>query len=346
LVEQVTVNHWVTGSSPVRGAIFSSLQGKLTMLKHWKPLQPGDSVSIIAPASKSAKDYLNKAQLLLEDWGLKPIISPSIFGSHPLSTSFANSDEARFEHLQEALFNPDIKAIWCLRGGYGSIRLIPFLDKLKTLPSIKLFIGFSDITLLHIYFQQMWRWCTVHGPAVTQALDQRITQEDSDILRQMILGEVSKIQINNLVPLNDNALVKKQLTSSIIGGNLTLITRSIGTPFAIHIKNKILLIEEVNESFRKLDGMLMQLKLAGYFQAENKPAAILLGDFNFTNEELAEKKEVELCLQAWAKEWNDADIPVLRRTGIGHAIGNCPIPLGSATRLELGNNPKITSFLL
>lgn len=308
----------------------------------WQPLKPGDSVKIIAPASAvSAAEQmleLENARALLTSWDLKPVIAPTIFQPNAIMSGLANSDDFRIQDLHSAIFDPSIAAIWCFRGGYGSIRLLQALDQWAPTTN-KLFIGFSDITLLHLYFNQRWQWATVHGPVIRQVVNDMVIPEDIASLKQLMFGMLPKIRIDNLIAMNEIAHQATTIEASLIGGNATLVNRTLGTPYAINIKNKILFLEDVEEPARKVDGMLYQMYLAGYFSQNNKPQAIILGDFSIKDD--AEKKDVTTVLQTWASVWNDLGIPVLSCEAIGHGNRNYPIPIGTKANLQLGQKPHL-----
>ncbi|MGE3920578.1 MAG: LD-carboxypeptidase [Gammaproteobacteria bacterium] len=123
-------------------------------------LKLGDSVEIIAPASRCTDQRLKDTMSLLTEWHLNPIISDTLFAPDLLC---ANTDENRFNNLKKALFNPATKAIIIAKGGYGSIRLLSKLNELQPPKSNKIFVGMSDSISLQIFLQQKWGWPTIHG---------------------------------------------------------------------------------------------------------------------------------------------------------------------------------------
>src|ERR1700692_4112840 len=127
----------------------------------WPVLQKGDLIDVIAPGFGVTPEQVVGAHDFLLKWGLKPRIPVDLIQKHFLH---ANSDEKRFGFLQKALRAKDSKVIWCLRGGYGSNRLLPRLDQMRKPAQKKLLIGISDVTSLHIYFEQKWGWSGLHAP--------------------------------------------------------------------------------------------------------------------------------------------------------------------------------------
>jgi muramoyltetrapeptide carboxypeptidase len=155
----------------------------------------------------------------------------------------------------------------------------------------------------------------------------------------MMFGQTSEIVIRDLVPLNATAHLPSTITSMLIGGNLTLISRMLGTPYVFQMQNKILVLEDINEPFRKIDGILQQFKLAGYWTEKQKPAAIILGDFTIHHP--LQQQEVTACLQQFVEELDTYQIPVLRCLNIGHGAHNYPLPFATKTQLTLGTKPLL-----
>ncbi|WP_218813732.1 S66 peptidase family protein [Rickettsiella endosymbiont of Dermanyssus gallinae] len=290
----------------------------------YKLLTPGATVDIIAPAGGCAPESLAQIKTLLKNWQLTPRISPELLGEDLLC---ANTDENRFKHLQEALFNAESSAVWCVRGGYGCTRLIPELFKLKTPKTNKLFIGFSDITTLHLFLQQQWHWQTLHGPSANQVAHDRIDTASIQEFKKLIFGELSQL-VFSLVPLNPKQNHATLIKAPITGGTLTLIQTSLSTPWQIDTKDKILFLEEVNESAYRIDRMLQHLQHSGILQHVK---AILLGDFIAPQD----SKDATLIQAVLARFANEQRVPVLHIPGIGHGETNRSLPLGANTELNL-----------
>ncbi len=295
------------------------------LYKAWQPLTKGATVDIIAPAGGCASDTLEYVKTLLQNWQLNPRISPDLLDNDLLC---ANSDENRLQQLQEALFDSPSNAIWCLRGGYGCTRLIPALSKLKAPKLNKLFIGFSDITTLHLFLQQKWHWQTLHGPSANQVAHEHIDSASIQELKKLIFGQLQQLKFS-LCPFNaiNSAIIRAPIT----GGTLTLIQASLGTPWQINAENKILFLEEVNESAYRIDRMLQHLQQAGILK---NVKAILFGDFippQYAN-------DVPLTQSVLVRFAEEQNFPVFRIPGIGHGKTNRSLPLG--TPVELDSNKK------
>jgi muramoyltetrapeptide carboxypeptidase len=297
----------------------------------WSYLKPGDTVDIIAPASVGKRIVITKAKKLLTDWGLCYHIPANIFGKDLLC---ANSDAVRFQQLKAALLNKKSKAIWCLRGGYGSARLLPMLSQLTPPPHHKLFMGFSDITVLHAFLQRQWRWTTLHTPSLNQCVINDVAESSVQKLKALIFGEQQQVNFVNLIPLNKLSQKNITIKSNIVGGNLCLIQNSIHTLWQPNTKNKIIFLEEVNERGYRVDRMLQHLEQAGIFKDVK---AVLLGDF-IGGKDPDGKSRIKAVLKRFAEQ---SHFPVLQVVGIGHGKFNDPLPLGTQTILRLGNKPTL-----
>jgi muramoyltetrapeptide carboxypeptidase len=290
------------------------------------------NIDIIAPSSTVSTNDLHTIRDMLLAWGLTPHIPDTLLGADLLC---ANTDEQRFEHLKNALFNETSDAIWCVRGGYGCTRLLPALAKLTPPKRQKLLIGCSDITALHIFLQQQWGWATLHAPGAKQAALGEISDADILAVKNFLLQDAQSQNDNllfnyPLVPLNTPAQKFIQITSTITGGNLCLIQASIGTFWQINPRHKILFLEEVNERGYRIDRMLTHLQQAGILEGLD---SLLLGDF-IGGEEPSGKSLVEPVLQRFA---DSCPYPVLRCRGIGHGFENHPMMLGTPITLKPGS---------
>lgn len=297
-------------------------------MKKWQKLNKGDVVDLVAPAYGVNEEDLSEAKKYVESLGLIPRTPANIHGS---DLFHSNSDEARLKYLKYALYSEDSKAIWCLKGGYGTARLIPELMKLNPPNKAKLVIGFSDITALHLFLSQEWGWASLHGPVLWQVAKGKIRQESLKRLKKIMFGKEDS-QIFELSKLNK--ISGEEIKSSVIGGNLTLLQSSIGTSWQLDAKNKILLIEEVDEEAYRVDRMLLHMMQAGSFKGVS---AIIIGDFNSENKKLDEERMEKVHLRFAAQ----FKIPVLRISGVGHTKLNHPLPFGTKAILKLGAKPSL-----
>ena len=300
---------------------------------HWKFLEKNDVVDIIAPASHSPLDRMQDGIRWIEDAGLIPhvpkdIVKNDIFFAAPL--------EIQLKHLKDAIYS-DSKAIWCLRGGYGSMRLIPHLLKLKPPKNPKLFVGFSDITSLHLFFNQQWKWPTIHGRTVSQLSPELKNTADRKFLKEVIFGDQTEKVFKNLKALNESAKKDGSIKGTITGGNLRILQSSLGTSWELEAKGKILFIEDVAERGYSIDRMLEQMIQAKIIHKGLK--AVVFGDFT-DGKERDGKDHTLLALKRFAAK---VDYPVLRGLPAGHGKKiNYPIPFHTPSVLKLGENSHLS----
>ena len=292
----------------------------------WQPLCRGDIVDIVAPASASTKEGLEEAIGFVERWGLHPRWPADIFGPDELC---ANSDQKRFEHLKKALQAKDSQILWSLRGGWGSARLMPMLTTLKSTTPTKIFIGYSDMTTLHMFFNDAWKWPTLHSSMLYELSTEEGRQQESTELRKLLFGFTSSLEYKNLKPLNKLARQEKIIHAPIVGGNLTVLQSSLGTPWQVLPKGKILALEDVNEEAYRVDRMLFQLEQAGFFK---DVCAIIFGSFTGGKEKNSSLLW-KVIKNRFAKE---ASVPILKDLPFGHAPQRRPLPLLTTAQLQLG----------
>jgi muramoyltetrapeptide carboxypeptidase len=313
----------------------------------WEPLKPGDTVDIIAPGFSVTEDRLKGAIEFVKHLGLVPRVPKDIFGADILCSQ---TDEVRLKHLVAALNAKDSKAVWCLRGGYGSVRLIEAFSKIKKPKKNKLFIGYSDITTIHNYLNQFFKFSTIHGPlldrlghdythfyrdhkpakAVISESGQvvpPIPKEQVDEFKNLIFGKTDKIIFRGLKPLNKAAQKKAVIKASVVGGSLTVTQNHLGTKFARTPDGQILFFEDIGERGYKVDRMLQQMKQAGYFKSVK---AIVFGEFYLCDEPNGGPSLVPQVLARFASEMK---FPVFSGVEAGHGANQRAVPL--FTRAEL-----------
>lgn len=227
----------------------------------------------------------------------------------------ANNDEQRFQFLKDALFDKSKNTIvWSLRGGYGSARLIDRLKKLPKPKHEKVFIGYSDITALHLFLSQQWQWKTIHGSGLSAILSPDQDPQNFQKIADIISKKTSTLKINALMPLNKLAEKKRKISGRITGGNLSIIQTSVGTDWQIKADKKILFLEDTEMKGYQVDRILNQLNQAGVFKKTN---AIIFGEFTNDGDEF-----VNLALERFAR---DTHIPVFKTNQFGHGRVNHPL---------------------
>lgn len=228
-------------------------------------LKAGDTVGIVAPARKISPLQLEPAQMILESWGLNTKLAKNIFS---LNHSYlAGTDAERRDDFQELIEDPDVKAIFCARGGYGSTRIIDDIDfaALKTSP--KWIIGFSDITAFHLRLLSIGI-SSIHA-TMPIFYGRQESQGSVDSIKKILFEGDCQIAST---PSEFNRT--GSVTAPVVGGNLSLLVDALNTPSEPDTDGKILIVEEVDEYFYKLDRMLTQLRRAGKLK---KLAGLLVG---------------------------------------------------------------------
>nr|AAX14416.1 microcin C7 self-immunity protein [Wolbachia endosymbiont of Drosophila mojavensis] len=183
--------------------------------------------------------------------------------------------------------------IWCIRGGEGASRLIPYLEKLpndkkeRIAQNKKILIGYSDITALHIHLQAKYDWQTLHGTMLEMIVNNSVSESSVEKLKELILNKRDSIRFDNLKTINNGIRLKDgRLKSKIIGGNMTLVENSIGTVWQINAKGKILFLEDIRVYPYAIERSLDHLKQAHIFDGVH---AVIFGDFvNCYNDNLVE----------------------------------------------------------
>lgn len=294
-------------------------------------LQKGDSIAIVAPAGIliGKREAIDQAKKLAEGWGLKVVIGEHVFDRN---NHFAGSDEARTQDFQKALDNPNIKAIWCARGGYGSVRILDRLDFSKFQQNPKWIIGYSDITALHNHVHNLGVE-TLHGMMGSSMIfDVDKTKESKKTLRKALFGETLLYEVS---PSKYN--VKGTAEGPLVGGNLTILLTMLGSDSQINTDGKILFIEEIGEYKYHIDRMLQSLKRAGYFK---NLKGLIVGDMsNIKKNTTVWGTSIEQLILDATSEY---DFPILFGFPAGHEPDNRALIMGRTVELNItGTPPKV-----
>jgi muramoyltetrapeptide carboxypeptidase len=298
-------------------------------------LKEGSIVDVIAPASACPRSELMGGLRYLKSIGLKPRMSSRIFGKTKL---FANTDTERLKQLKAALLAPDSDAIWCVRGGYGSIRLLPELAKLHRPKKFKWLLGFSDITNLHAFLNFEWGWPSLHAPILAR-FGRGAAGTQEKIETNTLLFGTDHYLAHKLTPLNAAAKKTARINSTVCGGNMACLQASIGTKFTIDPKKKILFFEDVSERPHRMDRMLTQMEQVGWFR---QASAVVFGDMSGLTPP-DEKVVWDDVVERFAKSQK---IPVLRGVKAGHGKLQRTIPFLTQADLKLGPDPRLEISLL
>jgi muramoyltetrapeptide carboxypeptidase len=291
-------------------------------------LRAGDIVDIIAPSSRNfTQEQVNQAIALLAVQGLVGRIPDDLVNTvDPFSS---NTLEYRLAHLKRVLAAKDSRAIWVIRGGYGATQLLPGLQAMTPPDTPKRLLGFSDVTALHLFFNQQWHWPSLHSKVLTQVI--RHGQEDDDVklIFDLLLGRKDVVTYIDLVPLNEAAKRPQALQSTMIGGNLAVLMTSMGTPWQLNATGKILLLEDVDERGYRVDRMLFQLAHARCLEGAT---AVCIGDMWDEDGKQEEQAMVMRAIERFAVQHT---LPIYRIPFIGHQQRNRPVPLASPATLTM-----------
>ncbi|OQW48949.1 MAG: hypothetical protein A4S09_13365 [Proteobacteria bacterium SG_bin7] len=297
----------------------------------WGILKPGDIIDIVAPGSATTEDDLVKIMQFVKSAGFTPrcppdLIAPELFCS--------NSDENRARHLITAFHDPKSKAIWCLRNGYGSNRIMPYLTRVTAPKRVKLFLGASDATPIHTFISQVWKWPTLWAPALDKISNDSFSQSTRKEVGMVLMGKSHEVVYNNLRPLNPVAQFSNEFQGAIVGGNLSAICSSIGTPWQIEGKDHILLLEESGLRATRVDQLLEQLFQTGVFK---KARAVVLGSFH----KCVESDGSSLWPSVLDRISKKCEIPFVFGIPTSHTPNDRPLPIGTSVSLLTGAINKL-----
>jgi muramoyltetrapeptide carboxypeptidase len=286
-----------------------------------KRLKKGDTIGIAAPANSGSKDKILRSKKILENLGYKVKLGKHIFDTWH---SFAGTDKSRITDINNFFRDPEIDAIMCLRGGYGSIRIAGDLDIEMIRKNPKVFIGYSDITTLHSALNQKAGLVTFHGPmAVSNFLD--IDKFTLDSFKESVEGIRPREIIN---PIELKSMAGGKAVGVVAGGNLITLMGDMGTPNELEFKGKILFIEEIREPTYKIDRALTQLLNSGKLGQLN---GIILGDFN----NCIPASEYDMSLMDILEDrLKDLGIPIIYNFKSGHCKPMATLPLGIEVEID------------
>jgi len=290
-----------------------------------KRLKLGDTIGVVAPGSPTTEEKVEKVYNKLTKMGFKVVMGKSCYSKYGY---LAGRDEIRAEDLNNMFGDKEINGIICLRGGYGTIRILDLLDYSLIRKNPKVFVGYSDITALHIAINKLSNLVTFHGPMAASDLIGDISDFSLNSLYNSIFNEQFNPSIEN--PLEDLKAINGGVAEGeIIGGNLSLIVSTIGTPYEIDTKGKILFIEEIGEEPYRIDRMLTQLRLSNKLQ---EVEGIILGNFNNCSPEDPDMSlTLEEVIDNIIKPLNK---PTLLNLQAGHCEPTITIPFGVKARLD------------
>ncbi|WP_396602725.1 LD-carboxypeptidase [Algibacter sp. R77976] len=302
-------------------------------LKQPPYLKAGDTVAIVAPSGilKNRTDEVKQAQALLKSWGLHSIIGKHVFNN---ADHFAGTDDERCEDFQNALDNPKISAIWCARGGYGTVRILDKLDFSKFKENPKWVIGYSDITALHNQIHNEGIESLHAIMCISLPKDESEIEASISTFKNTIFGKPLDYTLKGS-EFNKTGTTSGQL----VGGNLTMLHTMLGSKTSINTSGKILFIEEIGEYKYHIDRMLQSLKRAGYFDNCN---GVIVGGMSKmrTNTTLWGTSVEQLIIDALG----DYGFPIAFNMPAGHEPDNRALILGRTIKLTVNKTASEIIF--
>ena len=284
-----------------------------------KPLASGARISLVAPAGPLQKpEELSRAQENVRALGWEPVVAPH---ATQRTGYLAGHDRDRLTDINSALRDPKIDALWCLRGGYGMIRILPGVDYDALSRAPKAIIGYSDITALHAAVQRKCRLITYHGPTAREAL----TDFSRDSLERAVVEQTDSC---GSAP-NAREINPGKAEGILVGGNLAVLASLCGTAFAPDMTDGILILEDINEPVYRIDRMLQQLLLSGTL---NGCKAIVFGECVKCADDAG--GGVRLFDEVLGEIALELGVPCLAGVPVGHISEQWTIPLGATAQLD------------
>lgn len=296
-------------------------------------LQKGDTLAIVAPAGIiKNQEAIHQAKALAESWGLQVLMGKHVFEKN---NHFAGTDAQRLEDFQEVLNNPTVKAIWCARGGYGTARIIDYLNFETFQKQPKWIIGYSDITVLHNHVNRLGVE-TLHAMMPSNMeFDAESRKESVNTLKKALLENTLEYSIPpSIYNRPGNA------TGLLIGGNLTLVANQLGTNSALDTEGKILFLEEIGEYKYHIDRMLRALQRNGYF--DNCSGLIIGGMSHIKKNTTVWGQSIEDLILDIVKDY---DFPILFDFPAGHDPENRALFMGRQVEINVSETNSEVKFV-
>jgi len=293
-----------------------------------KKLQFGDTIGIIGPSGAvRVEGAVGRAVEYAQQLGFKVKLGESANAKYGY---LSGTDALRAKDVNAMFADPEVKAIVCTRGGYGTMRMLDLLDYDLIKKNPKVFVGFSDITAMHIAFQEKCGLITFHGPMATRWNDEFPDGFTQPAFYRAVMNAEPLGELHNAPGYHERKTVNPGSAQGVlVGGNLSLIAGTIGTPYEIDTKDRILFIEEIGERTYCVDRMLTQLRLAGKFA---DCAGVVFGDFNdcpveYPDFGLTLEEVIRDCAATSGK-------PMFTGLQAGHVTPKITLPLGARVKRD------------
>lgn len=306
------------------------------MIRKPVALKAGSTLGIIAPASPcDNSDSIDNGKSILEDLGFRVVLGPNALKR---DRYLAGTDRERIADLHRMFLDPRIDGIICLRGGYGTLRLLSKINYRIIRRCPKMLVGYSDITALQLAIWKKSGLVTFSGPMLATDFG----FEPSDFTIKHFYEAVTSIRPLGLVPaapgVKPHVIYPGRARGRLLGGNLSLVTATLGTPYEIDTRGAILFLEEVAEEPYRVDRMLQQLFLAGKLQSA---AGVVFGEF--ADCEAADLSVSFNCGEVIADMFTRLKIPCFYGLGPGHGAHKVTLPLGVKAVMDAGRCQLVIS---
>jgi muramoyltetrapeptide carboxypeptidase len=291
-------------------------------------LKIGDTIAIVATARKNIDNNLKPAIALAEKWGLNVVIGKTIGLD---DNQLAGTDEQRAADFQNMIDNPNIQAIWCVRGGYGTARMLDLIDFSKFIQNPKWVVGFSDVTVLHSHINTLGI-ASIHG--IMPVNVEKASPEVEETLRKSLFGEPLSYTVSCE---NENKLGTAQ--GELVGGNLSILYSMMGSKSQVNCKGKILFLEDLDEYLYHIDRMMLSLKRCGCFEELN---GLVVGSFiKMHDNEIPWGKTAHQIILDITKPYN---FPIAFNFPAGHIHDNNTLIFGKNTTLNITDKETTLKF--
>ena len=302
-----------------------------------EPLKKGDNVFLFCPSSPIIpEEDIEKCKKIIIDLGFNPVIGKSLYENY--GGYMAGKAEIRIEDLHEAFSRKDIKGIFCVKGGYSASQLLDKIDYELIKNNPKVFVGYSDVTNLHIVFNQKCNLGTYHGPMVKSNMINDFNEYTKTSFFEAIEKNETRYEEPENMPLSiltEGKMPSESISGVLTGGNMAIIVTTLGTQYEIDTKGKILFLEDVDEEIGSLNRMLTHLKYAGKFSDCN---AVVFGNFVACKNTYTKENQYYELLELLKDFFADYDKPVIYGMESGHKKPYMfTLPLGAKCSINLQN---------
>jgi muramoyltetrapeptide carboxypeptidase len=283
-------------------------------------LRPGDTVAVVAPAAAIERAHLERGVNLLASMGYRVKVSERALAR---SGILAGDDRERASELLGYFADPEVKAIFSARGGYGCGRLLPLLDFKTIARTPKIFVGFSDATFILNALVDFAGTVSFHGPMVAMDFSRGLSPRALDHIQGLLSGELDTFELEAREAMHPGSA-----QGEVIGGCLSVLVAMIGTPYQPRFDGRILFLEDTGEKAYRIDRMLVQLRQSG---ALGRVAGIVFGAIRAID---GNEQETRMIARFAAEQTAGLACPVLFGVEAGHGTENFTIPFGVTARID------------